>query len=64
MNRNNIIGIALVAVAAGLIALMTTEVGDLAARCVGKAAWYLPYVAVVGAVRAFRKVGTSVSPRM
>lgn len=55
MNKNNIVGIALVVVAASLIVLMVTSFGDLATKCVGKAAWYLPYMAVVGAVQAFRK---------
>ena len=55
MNRENIIGIMLIAVAAALVALLNSDVGAMAAKCVGKAVWYLPYVAVVGAVRSFRK---------
>lgn len=54
MNRKNIIiGLALVAVAAVLSALAATEAGDLAARFVGKAVWYVPYAALIGALRCF-----------
>ena len=54
MNRKNITGIALAGVAIGLVAVFASGGGELAVRLVGKAVWYLPYVAVVGAVRAFR----------
>ena len=54
MNRKNIIiGLAIVAVAAVLSALAATETGDLAARFVGKAVWYVPYAALIGALRCF-----------
>ena len=54
MNSRNIIGIALVAVAASLIWGITSSVGESAVRLCGKAVWYLPYVALVGSVRFFR----------
>ena len=53
-NRTNLMGLAFIALAAASVALLMTGVGDLAAQCVGKAVWYLPYVAVVGAVRCLR----------
>lgn len=53
-NRTNLMGLAFIALAAVSVALLMTSVGDLAAQCVGKAVWYLPYVAVVGAIRCLR----------
>lgn len=53
-NRTNLMGLAFIALAAASVALLMTSVGDIAVRCVGKAVWYLPYVAVVGAVRCLR----------
>ena len=52
--RANLMGLAFIALAASSVALLMTGVGDMAARCVGKAVWYLPYVAVVGAIRCLR----------
>ena len=54
MNKMNMVGMVLAGIAATLAALLATGVGESAAACVGKAVWYLPYVAAVGAVRAFR----------
>ena len=54
MNKMNVIGMVLAGIAATLAALLVSGVGEAAAACVGKAVWYLPYVAAVGAVRAFR----------
>ena len=54
MNKMNMIGMVLAGIAATLAALLVSGVGESAAACVGKAVWYLPYVAAVGAVWAFR----------
>ena len=55
MNRNrNMIGIALIALAATMVCLLMTSAGAEATRLFGKAAWYLPYAAVVGSIRFFR----------
>ena len=51
MNNKNIIGIALVAVTAALACVLASSAGESAVRLIGKAAWYLPYVSFVGAVR-------------
>ena len=55
MNSNrNMIGIALIGLAATMVYLLITGFGAEAARLLGKAAWYLPYAALVGSVRFFR----------
>ena len=51
MNSKNIIGIALVAVTAVLACVLASTAGEPTVRLIGKAAWYLPYVSLVGAVR-------------
>lgn len=51
MNSKNIIGIGLVAMTAALALILMTSAGESAVRLVGKAAWYLPYISLVGAVR-------------
>lgn len=58
MNKNMMIGIALVALSAGLSVWVSTLRGGMLEMLVGKAVWYLPYVALVAGVdqlvRAFR----------
>ena len=54
MNNKNIIGIALVAIAAGMVCLITSSAGESAAYLFGKAVWTLPYISLVGAVRFFK----------
>lgn len=51
INRNVVIGLALMAFALAGIALVAGSFGDYAARFVGKAVWYVPYAAMVGSVR-------------
>ena len=54
MNSNkSMIGIALIGLAATMVYLLFTGIGSEAVRLFGKAAWYLPYVSLVGAVRFF-----------
>ena len=52
--RQVVCGIALIALAAASACLMATSAGEVAARLVGKAVWYLPYVSLVLAVRCLR----------
>ena len=55
MNGNkSMIGIALIGLAAAMVCLLVTSAGAPVARLLGKAAWYLPYAAVVGSIRFFR----------
>lgn len=55
MNSNkSMIGIALIGLAATMVYLLVTGVGSEAVRLFGKAAWYLPYAALVGSIRFFR----------
>ena len=54
MNNRNIIGIMLIVAAVALACLISSPAGEPATRLLGKALWYLPYVAVVGSVRCFR----------
>ena len=54
MNNRNIMGFALVGLAVVLAGLIASSAGDAVARLVGRAAWYMPYAALVGAVRYFR----------
>lgn len=51
MNKKNLMGVALVAVAVLAVGLNLTVAGDVAAKFLGKAVWYLPYMAAVGAAR-------------
>ncbi len=53
INRNVVIGSALFAAAVTGLVLATGSTGDYAARFVGKAVWYAPYAALVGALRFF-----------
>ena len=55
MNSNkSMIGIALIGLAATMVYLLVTSAGDEVTWLFGKAAWYLPYASLVGAVRFFR----------
>ena len=58
MNKNMMIGLALVALSAGRSVWVSTLRGGMLEMLVGKAVWYLPYVALVAGVdqlvRAFR----------
>ena len=55
MNSNkSMIGIALIGLSATMVYLLVTSIGAEAMRLFGKAAWYLPYAALVGSVRFFR----------
>ena len=54
MNKKNIIGIALIAVAAGLAAFACSDAVAAVERLVGKAVWYLPYAALVSGVSMLR----------
>ena len=55
MNSNrSMIGIALIGLAATMVYLLVTSAGAEASRLFGKAAWYLPYAALVGSIRFFR----------
>lgn len=51
MKNRNIIGLALVAVAATLVCVLASAAGDEASRLFGKAVWYLPYATLVGGIR-------------
>ena len=53
MNSKNIIGITLVTLAAVVAGCIVSSVGESAARYVGKAVWYVPYILLVGSVRFF-----------
>ena len=54
MNNRNIVGITLALIAVALVCVLASSLGDAAARLVGKAVWYAPYVALVGAVRCLK----------
>ena len=55
MNSNrSMIGIGLIGLAAVMVYLLATSLGDAAVRIFGVAAWYLPYAAIVGSFRFFR----------
>jgi len=51
MNKNAIIGLALVAFAVALSCVLAGSVGEATKGLLGKAVWYLPYAAFVGGVR-------------
>ena len=54
MNNKNIIGILLIVLAALSAFLIVEPVGAELVRCVGHAAWYMPYALLLGAIRCFR----------
>ena len=54
MNSKVIIGSMLVVLAALSAFLIVEPVGAEFVRCVGKAAWYMPYVLLLGSIRCFR----------
>ena len=54
MNNKTIIGILLVALAALATFFIVEPVGAGLVRCVGKAAWYMPYALLIGSIRCFR----------
>ena len=54
MNSKVIIGILLVVLAALSVFLITEPVGAEFVRYVGKAAWYMPYVLLLGSIRCFK----------
>jgi len=51
MNKNKVIGLALVASAAVLACVIASSNGGVAEGLVGKAVWYLPYAVMVGGVQ-------------
>jgi len=51
MNKNKVIGLVLVASAAALACVIASSNGGVAEGLVGKAVWYLPYLAFVGGIR-------------
>lgn len=53
-SSKSMIGIALIGLAATMVYLLVTGIGAEAVRLLGKAAWYLPYAALVGSIRFFR----------
>ena len=54
MNNKTIIGILLVVLAALTTYFIVEPVGAELVRCVGKAAWYMPYALLLGSIRCFR----------
>ena len=54
MNIKNIIGILLIALAVLATFFIVEPIGAKFVRCVGKAAWYMPYVLLLGSIRCFR----------
>ena len=54
MNNKTIIGILFVVLAALSAFLIVEPVGAELVRCVGKAAWYMPYVLLLGSIRCFK----------
>jgi len=56
MDKNKIIGIGLVIAAAALACAIASSDGGAAGGLIGKAVWYLPYVALVGGVRCLARV--------
>jgi len=55
MNRNAIIGLALILAAGVLACVCVSARGGLADGLFGKALWYLPYVALVAGVREIKE---------
>lgn len=54
MNKNIIIASALVAVALTVSIVMCTAPEFALPKLVGKAAWYIPYASIIGAIKAIR----------
>ena len=54
MNNKSIIGILLIVLAALSAFLIVEPVGAELVRCVGHAAWYMPYALLLGSIRCFR----------
>ena len=54
MNSKVIIGVLLVVLAALSAFLIVEPIGAELVRCVGKAAWYMPYALLLGSIRCFR----------
>ena len=54
MNNKDIIGILLIVLAALAAFVIVEPVGAELVRCVGKAAWYMPYALLLGSIRCFR----------
>ena len=54
MNSKVIIGVLLVVLAALSAFLIVEPIGAELVRCVGKAAWYMPYVLLLGSIRCFK----------
>ena len=54
MNNKVIIGILLIVLAAVATFVIVEPVGAELVRCVGKAAWYMPYALLLGSIRCFK----------
>ena len=54
MNNRGIIGIGFIVLAALSAFVIVEPIGAEVVRCLGKAAWYVPYALLVGSVRCFR----------
>ena len=67
MNKNMVLGLAFVALSAGLAAWVATLRGSALEMLVGKAMWYVPYVSLVTGIdqliRAFRARGATPKTR-
>lgn len=50
MNKNKIVGFALIVAALALIVVCASLNGASSVNCLGKAVWYLPYAALVGGI--------------
>ena len=53
MNNKDIIGSLLIVLAVLAAFFIVEPVGAELVRCVGKAAWYMPYVLLLGSIRCF-----------
>lgn len=56
MNKNAVIGLALVIAAGTLACVLASTEGGLVKSLVGKAVWYAPYVVLVGGIRKLVRV--------
>lgn len=63
MNKNMVIGMAFSIAAVLFVVMMNSAVGEVLAKLVGKAAWYLLYAMVIGAVRSFALGFTARAPK-
>lgn len=52
--RQLVRGVGFICLAAAFACLLATSAGEAVTHLVGKAAWYLPYVSLVLAVRSLR----------